>query len=33
MSGYAIAKTTGAATIKKLANTTSYVEFRFGMDV
>jgi hypothetical protein len=33
MSGYAIAKTPGAATIKKLANTTSYVEFRFGMDV
>jgi hypothetical protein len=33
MSGYAIAKTTGAATIKKLANTTSYVEFRFGVDV
>jgi len=33
MSGYAIAKTSGAATIKKLANTTSYVEFRFGMDV
>jgi hypothetical protein len=33
MSGYSIAKTAGAATIKKLANTTSYVEFRFGMDV
>lgn len=33
MSGYAVAKTSGAATIKKLPNTTSYVEFRFGMDV
>ena len=33
MSGYSIAKTTGAATIKKLPNTTSYVEFRFGVDV
>lgn len=33
MSGYSIAKTVGASTIKKLSNTTSYVEFRFGIDV
>lgn len=33
MSGYSIAKTTDAVTIKKLANTTNYVEFRFGLDV
>jgi len=33
LSGYSIAKTAGAATIKKLSNTTSYVEFRFGIDV
>lgn len=33
MSGYSVAKTTNAATIKKLSNTTSYVEFRFGIDV
>jgi hypothetical protein len=33
MSGYSIAKTAEATTIKKLSNTTSYVEFRFGIDV
>ena len=33
MSGYSVVKNSGAATIKKLSNTTSYVEFRFGVDV
>lgn len=33
MSGYSIVKTSNSATVKKLENTTSYVEFRFGVDV
>lgn len=32
MSGYSVVKNSNSATIKKLENTTSYVEFRFGVD-
>jgi hypothetical protein len=33
LTGYSVIKNTGARTIVKDANTTNYVEFRFGMDV
>jgi hypothetical protein len=33
LTGYSVIKNTGAKTIVKDANTTNYVEFRFGMDV
>ena len=33
LTGYSIIKNTGAQTIVKNANTTNYIEFRFGMDV
>lgn len=33
MSGYSVVKNANSATVKKLENTTSYVEFRFGVDV
>jgi hypothetical protein len=33
MFGYSPVKSTSAETIKKLENTTSYIEFRFGVDV
>jgi hypothetical protein len=33
LTGYSVIKNTGSKTIIKEANTTNYVEFRFGMDV
>lgn len=33
LTAYSVVKTTDAATVKKLENTTNYIEFRFGMDV
>ena len=33
LTGYTIIKNTGAKTILKAANSTSYIEFRFAMDI
>lgn len=33
MSGYSVIKTSSGTTIKKLENTTNYIEFRFGVDI
>jgi hypothetical protein len=33
MSGYSVVKTTNGTTVKKLENTTNYIEFRFGVDI
>lgn len=33
LTGYSVIKNTGSATVVKNANTTNYIEFRFGMDV
>lgn len=33
LSGYSVIKTDGGTTVKKLENTTNYIEFRFGIDI
>ena len=33
LTAYSVVRTTDAATVKKIENTTNYIEFRFGMDV
>jgi hypothetical protein len=33
LTAYSVVKTSDSATVKKLENTTNYIEFRFGMDV
>jgi hypothetical protein len=33
LSGYSVIKTDSGTTVKKLENTTNYIEFRFGVDI